>query len=114
MIHISDTAAQYLRELQAERELTSDQALRLSVEKGGCAGMQYSMEIASRSDQDLVAEHDGGRVFVDAGSLDFLEGCTLDYCDDLAGTGFRIVNPRATRSCGCGTSFEAEQATTHS
>lgn len=114
MIHITDTAAQYLRDLQDERELTSDHGLRLSVEKGGCAGMQYNMEVASRRDSDLLNEHLGGRVIVDAASVQYLEGCTLDYCDDLAGTGFRILNPRATRSCGCGTSFEAAPANSES
>jgi iron-sulfur cluster assembly accessory protein len=54
----------------------------------------------------VVSESEGGRVFVDPESGRFLEGASLDYCDDLVGTGFRLQNPSAARSCGCGTSFE--------
>ncbi len=106
MLHISESAAQQLRSLAAERSLGDTQGLRLSVEKGGCAGLQYGMEVSERHEGDEVcAEHDA-HVFVDGASREYLDGCTLDYTDDLTGSGFRIVNPRAARSCGCGTSFE--------
>lgn len=80
--------------------------LRIVVEKGGCAGMQYEMHFDAARPGDEVSESEGARVFVDAASVRFLEGASLDYCDDLVGTGFRLQNPRAARSCGCGTSFE--------
>lgn len=64
------------------------------------------MTLAEPQDGDQVIEQEGVKVFVDQESGSHLEGCTLDYSDDLTGAGFRIVNPRATRSCGCGTSFE--------
>lgn len=80
--------------------------LRLSVEKGGCAGLQYDMTLVAPAAGDEVVEHMGSRVFVDPASADYLDGCTLDYEDGLAGAGFRIRNPRAARACGCGTSFE--------
>jgi len=80
--------------------------LRLSVSRGGCAGMQYEMGISEPSPGDTIVECGAVRVSLDAASLDFLRDCTLDYADDLTGAGFRIVNPRAARSCGCGTSFE--------
>jgi iron-sulfur cluster assembly protein len=106
MLHITESAAEQLRSLAAERGLSDAQGLRLSVEKGGCAGLQYGMEIGDRQPQDDICDEHGARVFVDKASHDFLDGCTLDYADDLAGAGFRILNPRAVRSCGCGTSFE--------
>jgi iron-sulfur cluster assembly protein len=106
MLHITESAAEQLRSLADERGLAETQGLRLSVEKGGCAGLQYGMEIGECREGDDVCEAHGARVFVDGGSREHLDGCTLDYTDDLAGAGFRIVNPRAVRSCGCGTSFE--------
>ena len=106
MLHISENAAEQLRSLAAERSLASTQGLRLSVEKGGCAGLQYGMEVGERREGDELCEENNAHVFVDAASSEYLDGCTLDYTDDLAGAGFRIVNPRAARSCGCGTSFE--------
>jgi len=106
MLHITESAAEQLRSLATERALGVTQGLRLSVEKGGCAGLQYGMEIGERHEADEICEEHDARVFVDRASLEYLDGCTLDFTDDLAGAGFRIVNPRAARSCGCGTSFE--------
>ena len=80
--------------------------LRISVEKGGCAGMQYTMKLDRLSPDDEVNECDGALVFVGHESAQFIHGSELDYCDDLTGTGFRLKNPNASRSCGCGTSFE--------
>jgi iron-sulfur cluster assembly protein len=82
------------------------QGLRIVVEKGGCAGMQYEMRFDVSGPDDVVSESEGVCVFVDPASARFLEGASLDYCDDLVGTGFRLQNPNAARSCGCGTSFE--------
>ncbi|MEK0445939.1 MAG: hypothetical protein RLZZ399_1260 [Verrucomicrobiota bacterium] len=84
----------------------SQRGLRVFVEKGGCAGLQYGMKVDSVREGDLVSEKDGARVMVDPESAGYLQGAHLDYCDDLTGTGFRIENPNAVRSCGCGTSFE--------
>lgn len=115
MLHITESAAEQLRSLAAERSLSETQGLRLSIEKGGCAGLQYGMEIGAKQDTDLICEEHGARVFLDPESLTHLDECTLDYTDDLTGAGFRIVNPRAVRSCGCGTSFEpaTEAHSTH-
>jgi iron-sulfur cluster assembly protein len=109
VIKITDDAAQALLDLIASKG--SGEGLRLSVEKGGCAGLQYIMEIDVQSDGQEVIEHAGAKVFVDQASSSFLAGCTVDYEDGLAGAGFRIRNPRAARSCGCGTSFEETAAT---
>lgn len=103
MIQITEAAAKHLKELALEKGATG---LRISVEKGGCAGLQYAMSIGSPEEGDSISERDGAIVAVDQESLSHLAECTLDYADDLTGTGFRIINPKAARSCGCGTSFE--------
>ena len=108
MITVTDNAAQAVLDLV--REKGEGDGLRLAVEKGGCAGLQYAMTIGSAAAGDVVATHLDARVFVDADSAALLEGCTLDYEDGLAGAGFRIRNPRAARSCGCGTSFEPKDS----
>lgn len=104
MIEITDAAARHLRELAAEKK---GEGLRLGVEKGGCAGLQYAMSLGAPGEGDHIVERDGAVVSVDRESMPYLEGCRIDYSDDLTGAGFRIINPRAARSCGCGTSFEA-------
>ena len=80
--------------------------LRVAVNGGGCSGFQYAFDIATdRNDDDIAIEKDGVTVLVDSVSLDFLKGATIDFVDDLIGQSFRIDNPNATASCGCGTSF---------
>jgi iron-sulfur cluster assembly accessory protein len=80
--------------------------LRVSVEGGGCSGFQYKFElVGDRADDDLVIERGGATVLVDPVSLPFLAGSRLDYADELIGAAFKIDNPNATASCGCGTSF---------
>ena len=107
MISISNEDADALRKLLAERDAASDHGLRLAVKKGGCAGWQYEMKIAAAEDDDEVIEFEGGRLIVAADSTEKLGGCVVDYEDSLSDAGFRIRNPQAVRSCGCGTSFEA-------
>lgn len=106
MINLTNFAAAQLKALMTEKDSGVNTGLRLSVEKGGCAGMQYCMGLGTHQEGDEVIEKDGARVYVDLESLPYLDGCTIDYADELAGAGFRIKNPKATRSCGCGTSFE--------
>ena len=80
--------------------------LRLAVTGGGCSGFQYNFAIDEiRLDDDLVLERDGARILIDPVSLDFLKGSEIDFTDDLIGQSFRVNNPNATSSCGCGTSF---------
>ena len=106
-ISLTGSAAAHLRVLLEERDASPDEmGLRLFVEKGGCAGMNYSMKIDLPRDLDAIAERDGVRVFVDPESLVFLRGSEVDYVDALNDAGFKIHNPNAARSCGCGTSFE--------
>ena len=107
MIHVTEAAAGHLLDLLAEKDCTpAEDGLRLYVERGGCAGMSYAMKIDQSADGDEIYEVNGARVFVDAESLKYLAGCRLDYVDALNDAGFKIENPNAARSCGCGTSFE--------
>jgi iron-sulfur cluster assembly accessory protein len=81
-------------------------ALRISVKGGGCSGFQYAFEIdASRADDDFVATRDGVSVVVDSTSLEMMRGSELDFVDDLMGQAFKVKNPNAVASCGCGVSF---------
>lgn len=80
--------------------------LRVAVEGGGCSGFQYQIDIAPASAAgDLVVERDGARLFVDPVSLPFLLGSEVDWVDELIGASFKVKNPNATSSCGCGVSF---------
>jgi iron-sulfur cluster assembly protein len=109
MITLTDSAVRQLQTLVSPDEETV-KGLRIFVENGGCAGMQYGMTLDAPRNDDAVFERDGVRVVVDPHSAPFLSGATIDYSDDLAGAGFRIHNPNAVRSCGCGTSFEPPSA----
>jgi iron-sulfur cluster assembly accessory protein len=109
MIRITDSAASQLRELLKEKA-GDGSGLRLMVEKGGCAGLSYAMKIDRPAPGDEVVEKDGARVLVDAASGHYLSGCTVDYVSGLNDSGFKIQNPNAVRSCGCGTSFEPSAA----
>ena len=80
--------------------------LRVAVNGGGCSGFQYDFSIdTSRNDNDLAIEKDGVTVLVDETSLEFMRGAEIDFADELIGAAFKINNPNATASCGCGTSF---------
>ncbi|UYO37898.1 iron-sulfur cluster insertion protein ErpA [Rhodopseudomonas palustris] len=80
--------------------------LRISVEGGGCSGFQYKFDVdCTKTDDDLVIARDGAVVLVDSASVPFLAGSEVDFVDDLIGASFRVNNPNATASCGCGTSF---------
>jgi iron-sulfur cluster assembly protein len=109
MIGITDAAASHLRELALEKA-SPGIGLRLAVEKGGCAGLQYAMSIGEPRPGDHLVEKDGAVVSINPESLPYLTGCSIDFSDGLTGVGFRIINPSAARSCGCGTSFEPTSA----
>ena len=80
--------------------------LRVSVEGGGCSGFQYKFDVDhAKTEDDLVISREGAVVLVDPASVPFLAGSEVDFVDDLIGASFRVVNPNATASCGCGTSF---------
>ena len=80
--------------------------LRISVEGGGCSGFQYKFNVErNKADDDTVVSRDAVVVLVDPASVPFLAGSEVDFVDDLIGASFRVSNPNATASCGCGTSF---------
>ena len=80
--------------------------LRVSVEGGGCSGFQYRFDMQrAQAADDVVISRDGATVLIDQVSLAYLAGSEIDFVDDLIGASFRINNPKATASCGCGTSF---------
>ena len=105
MIHVTHRAAQQIRQLTSPRD--SSCGLRLAIEKGGCAGLSYGMTVTPPQPGDQSVELSGARIFLAPESVDLLKGCTLDYEDELTHTGFKIINPKAKQTCGCGTSFEA-------
>src|SRR5271170_4763387 len=80
---------------------------RVYVEQGGCSGMQYGMVFDEKRDGDLSAEQHGVEVVIDPISANYLRGTVVDFSDALVGGGFKISNPNAKQSCGCGKSFEA-------
>lgn len=111
MITVTDSAAEQLHTLIAGQPESEGKGLRIFVEAGGCAGMQYGMALdAQKEGDEIIAPREGVRVLVDAFSAKYLRGSTVDFTDGLTGAGFRILNPNASRSCGCGTSFEAADA----
>lgn len=103
-VRLTDRAARRIAEiLGAER---APAMLRVAVTGGGCSGFQYNFTIDdTRGDDDLVIERAGATVLIDPMSLDFLKGSEIDFTDDLIGQAFRVNNPNASSSCGCGTSF---------
>lgn len=111
MIHLTEAAAWQMRELALGKGLSDRAGLRLVVEKGGCAGLQYEMSITEGQEDDVRFEEHGACLYVDRESLPHLDESVIDYADGLTGAGFRIRNPRAVRSCGCGTSFEPTDPT---
>src|SRR6476659_9074261 len=98
MIQVTDPAFRQLKTIVDEQE-DPTKGLRIYVENGGCAGLQYGMGLDHAKDGDEIVERDGVKVIVDGASVQFLNGSTIDYSDDLAGAGFRIQNPNAARSC---------------
>ncbi|HBE98088.1 MAG TPA: iron-sulfur cluster assembly accessory protein [Verrucomicrobiales bacterium] len=106
MITVTEKAAEELKLLLATKNAPEGSGLRLGVERGGCAGLAYTMRIANPEDGDEIIDLSETRFIVAQDSLDVLEGCTVDFADELSDRGFKILNPNAARSCGCGTSFE--------
>jgi iron-sulfur cluster assembly accessory protein len=105
VLSLTEKAARQIAELLGADAATK--GLRIFVDAGGCSGLQYQMQFNTQQPGDLAFDQHGVKLFVDETSSTFLQGSTIDYSDDLASTGFRITNPNAKSTCGCGTSFEA-------
>ena len=104
-IVLTEVAAKEVKRLLNENN-TPDWALRVGVKPGGCSGLEYDLQFAEKpNEDDTLEEIDGIKIVVDSKSILYLDGMTLDYSTDLLNGGFKFVNPNASRSCSCGTSF---------
>ena len=106
---ITARAAEEVQKFIAQEQVPTDSAgLRVSVLPGGCSGFKYSLNVEERPlEDDMVAQVNGVRVFVDGFSAQYLTGVTIDYVSSMQGSGFTFSNPNATGGCGCGSSFTA-------
>lgn len=103
-VQLTDRAAKRISEIVAGKKAAN--MLRVSVQAGGCTGFQYSFDLVSeQQDDDFVIEKGGAKVLIDEVSLPLLAGSEIDFVDDLIGAAFKVRNPNATETCGCGTSF---------
>ncbi len=107
VIRLTESAAGQVREMWSADAANSGKPLRVYIEKGGCSGMQYGMVFDEQRDGDLAMEFYGVPVLVDEVSAEYVRGSVVDFSDALTGGGFKISNPHAKTSCGCGKSFEA-------
>lgn len=109
-ITITSNAAVAVKDLLEKREL-GDHALRVYISGGGCAGYQYGMALETNiRDTDYVFKQHDVKVVVDEISIEYLHGSTIDYVDEVMGSGFKIENPNAVAACGCGSSFRTKES----
>jgi len=102
-VTMTERAARRIGEILADEP---GSMLRVSVEGGGCSGFQYKFDVErEQADDDIVLARDGATILIDSISLQYLAGSEIDFVDDLIGASFKIKNPQAKASCGCGTSF---------
>ena len=106
VISVTENAAAEIKSMLANPE-NLGKTLRVYVEQGGCSGMQYSMVYDEKRPDDFSVEMHGVCVLVDPFSAKFLHGTVVDFSDALTGGGFKLNNPNAQQSCGCGKSFQA-------
>ena len=107
MISLTDKAVEKVREI-LNNDKKQDHALRIGVKGGGCSGFSYTLDIDKIfTESDQVFEEKGIKIVVDAKSFIYLSGTQVDYVENLSGSGFSFSNPNATRTCGCGSSFQA-------
>src|SRR5215510_12210295 len=107
VVLVTESAASEIKSMLAKEPENIGKGLRVYVEAGGCSGMQYGMVFDEKRPDDLTAQCQGVTVVVDPFSANYLRGSVIDFVDSLSGGGFKISNPKARQSCGCGKSFEA-------
>ena len=107
IVSLTESAAREIKDMLAKEEDGAGKGLRVFIEQGGCSGLQYGMVFDEKRDGDFEAEFHGVPVRVDNISAEYIKGAVVDFSDSLSGGGFKISNPRAKTSCGCGKSFEA-------
>ena len=107
VVSVTEAAAEQALNLMDDQGMDKEEAgLRLYVQQGGCAGLSYGMRFEHEPEaEDTITEHGGLRVFVDAASMDYIEGSVLAYEGGLQGAGFHVENPNVVSECGCGESF---------
>lgn len=106
-INVTETAQKQVKQV-LESQHKHGWGVRVGVKGGGCSGLSYTMDIdEGPQEKDKVFDCDGFKVYCDPKSYLFLNGLTLDYSTDLMGGGFKFINPNATKTCGCGSSFAA-------
>lgn len=103
---LTDVAIEHFRSVMAKEDLGPEFGVRIAVNSGGCSGMSYalSFEREARPDDTVLVQH-GLKLFVDRESAPYLAGVTVDYVVGLTKEGFKFINPKASRTCGCGESF---------
>lgn len=106
VIELTEAAAAKVKELLAQEE-RDDRVLRLAVDDGGCSGMRYRLLFDEAGEADETTEQHGVRVAVDSEAVQYVSGTTIDFSSGLNESGFKILNPRASATCGCGESFSA-------
>jgi len=110
LVSLTPTAAEKIRELMAEDPGSESAVLRVAIQGGGCSGFQYGLGFdAGAVDDDIVTEQHGVTVVVDPHSAPYLKGAVVDFLSGLQESGFKIDNPNAAASCGCGHSFTVEE-----
>lgn len=107
VVTLTESAASQVKSMVAEGAENQGKLLRVYVERGGCSGMQYGLVFDEERPDDRRAEFHGVAVLVDPVSARYLSGSQIDFVDSLTGGGFKLANPQARHSCGCGKSFEA-------
>lgn len=107
VVILSEAAARQVAAMQAQESGPARLPLRVYVEAGGCSGMQYGMQFDEAREGDLTSEQHGVKVVVDPFSANYIRGALVDFSDALTGGGFKINNPNAQSSCGCGKSFHS-------
>jgi iron-sulfur cluster assembly accessory protein len=105
-VNLTHNAVEEIKSLLTKSE-NAGKNLRLYIEEGGCSGMQYGMVFDEKRDGDLVSAQDGVSVLIDPISANYLRGAVVDFSDSMTAGGFKITNPNAKQSCGCGKSFQA-------
>lgn len=104
MVTLTDSAAEKLQEMASER-VEGESTLRIFTKQGGCTGFSYGLALDTPQPSDQCLTIKGIRVALESASIDLIDGSEIDYVNDFSGEGFRINNPNATSTCGCGSSF---------
>jgi iron-sulfur cluster insertion protein len=110
MINLTTSAITKVRNVQASKPEFAGKPFRVFVQAGGCSGYNYGFNFDEVRDGDAVLKLDGIDIVVDPQSLKLIDGATVDWVEDFTGAGFSVKNPKATASCGCGTSFTVDDS----